>query len=132
MSLKIDHVGVAVKSLPETIQFLDKTFSLKPSEIVETSNMKGAFIPIGDSEIELIEPTDPNLPIAHFIAKNGEGIHHISIRVNNIEETLEELKKKGIKLIDEKPRIGIHGTKIAFIKPGSTKGILIELCEAKT
>jgi methylmalonyl-CoA epimerase len=132
MSSRIDHIGVAVRSLPETIQFLEQAFSLKPSKIVETASMKGAFIPIGDSEIELIEPADPNIPIAKFIAKNGEGIHHISIRVNNLEKVLQELKNKGIKLIDEKPRIGIHGTNIAFLNPESTKGILIELCEAKT
>ena len=132
MSYRIDHIGVAVRSLPETIQFLEKAFSLKPSRIVETASMKGAFIPIGDSEIELIEPIDPHLSIAQFIVKNGEGIHHISIRVNHIETVLQELKKKGIKLIDEKPRIGIHGTKIAFLNPESTKGILIELCEAET
>ncbi|MGD0645678.1 MAG: methylmalonyl-CoA epimerase [Candidatus Bathyarchaeia archaeon] len=132
MSYKIDHIGVAVRSLPETIQFLEQTFSLKPIKIVETATMKGAFILIGDSEIELIEPTDPSISIAKFIAKNGEGIHHISIRVNQLENVLQELKKKGIKLIDEKPRIGIHGTKIAFLNPESTKGILIELCQAET
>lgn len=131
MLRKIDHVGVAVKNLKETIEFFEHTFSLKPTKVIETPKMRGAFIPIGDSEIELIQPTDPELSIAAFIANNGERIHHVSIRVNGLEKVLQELKKKGIKLIDEKPRIGIHGVEIAFLNPESTKGILIELCEEK-
>lgn len=131
MSQKIDHVGVAVKNLKETLQFLEQILELRPTKVVETTNMRCAFIPVGDGEIELIEPTDPQLPMAKFIAKNGEGLHHISLRVNGLEKFLEELKKKGIKLIDEKPRIGVHGVKIAFLDPESTRGILIELCDEK-
>jgi len=129
MTRRINHVGVAVKDLEETVKFLEEILDLKPVKEVEMPKMKAAFIPVGDGEIELIEPTDPELPIAKFIVEKGEGLHHISIQVKEIEKVLEELKKKGVKLIDEKPRIGLHGVNIAFLNPESTKGILIELCE---
>lgn len=98
-------------------------------EIVEEQKVKVAFLPIGDSELELLESTSPESPIARFIAKKGEGIQHIAFKVNNIEEVLEKLKKEGVRLIDEKPRYGAGGAKIAFLHPKSTNGILIELCE---
>ena len=128
----IDHVAVAVKDLKETIRFFEEVLNLKPAKVVESPKMKFAFIPVGDDEIELIEPTDPGLSIAKFIAESGEGIHHISLQVDGIEQALEELRKKGIKLIDEEPRMGAHGVKIAFLNPKSTKGMLIELCEKET
>jgi methylmalonyl-CoA/ethylmalonyl-CoA epimerase len=129
MIKRISHVGVAVKNLEETLKFFEHVLDLKPSKKVEKSNMKAAFIPVGDGEIELLEPTDPELPLAAFISKKGEGVHHISIEVEDIKEVIEELKKKGVRLLDEKPRIGVHGVNIAFLNPESTKGILIELCE---
>jgi methylmalonyl-CoA epimerase len=97
---------------------------------VELQKAKFAFIPIGDGEIELIEPTDSESSIAKFIEEKGEGIHHISLKVEGIEKILEKLREKGIKLIDDKPRIGAHEVKIAFIDPTSAKGILIELCDS--
>ncbi len=87
------------------------------------------FFPIGESEIELLESTDPEGPIGRFLEKRGEGIHHIAFRVENIEEALKELKEKGIRLIDETPRAGARGAKIAFLHPKSTNGVLVELCE---
>lgn len=129
MIREIDHVGIAVKSLRDTVKFFEEVLQLEPSKEMEKGGMRFAFIPVGKGEIELIEPTDPELSIAKFIEEKGEGVHHISLQVNRIEQVLEELREKGIKLIDEKPRVGVHGVKIAFIDPQSTKGILIELCE---
>lgn len=128
---KIDHIGIAVKSIKETSKLLSNILGLKVigEEIVEEQKVKIAFLPIGDSELELLESTSTEGPITRFIEKKGEGIQHIAFRVNNIEEILEKLKKEGIRLIDEKPRYGAGGTKIAFLHPNSTNGILIELCQ---
>lgn len=128
---KIDHIGIAVKSIKETSELLSNILGLKVAgeEIVEEQKVKVAFLPLGDSELELLESTLPDGPIAKFIEKKGEGIQHIAFRVNNIEEALEKLKKEGVRLIDEKPRYGAGGAKIAFLHPKSTNGILVELCE---
>ena len=128
---KIDHIGIAVKSVKETSELLSNILGLKVAgeEIVEEQKVKVAFLPLGDSELELLESTSPEGPIARFIEKKGEGIQHIAFRVNNIEEVLEKLKKGGVRLIDEKPRYGAGGAKIAFLHPKSTNGILVELCE---
>ena len=100
-------------------------------EVVEEQKVKVCFIPSGDSEVELLESTSPDGPIAKFIEKNGEGIQHLALRVDNIEAALEELKAKGVRLIDEKPRYGAGGASIAFIHPKATGGILLELSERK-
>ena len=128
---KIDHIGIAVKSIEKTSELLNNILGLKVAgeEIVEEQKVKVAFLPLGDSELELLESTSPEGPIARFIEKKGEGIQHIAFRVNNIEEVLEKLKKEGVRLIDEKPRYGAGGAKIAFLHPKSTNGILVELCE---
>ena len=128
---KIDHIGIAVKSIKETSELLSNILGLKVAgeEIVEEQKVKVAFLPLSDSELELLESTSPDGPIARFIEKKGEGIQHIAFRVNNIEETLDKLKKEGVRLIDEKPRYGAGGAKIAFLHPKSTNGILVELCE---
>jgi len=128
---KIDHIGIAVKSVKETSKLLSNILGLKVAgeEIVEEQKVKVAFLPLGDSELELLESTSSEGPIARFIEKKGEGIQHIAFRVNNIKEVLEKLKKEGVRLIDEKPRYGAGGAKIAFLHPKSTNGILVELCE---
>lgn len=128
---KIDHIGIAVKSIKKTSELLSNILGLKVAgeENVEEQKVKVAFLPLGDSELELLESTSPESPIARFIAKKGEGIQHIAFRVDNIEKVLEKLKKEGVRLIDEKPRYGAGGAKIAFLHPKSTNGILIELCE---
>jgi len=128
---KIDHIGIAVRNIEKTSKLLSNILGLKVvgEEIVEEQKVKVAFLPLGDSELELLESTSPEGPIARFIEKKGEGIQHIAFRVNNIEEVLEKLKKEGIRLIDEKPRYGAGGAKIAFLHPKDTKGILVELCE---
>jgi methylmalonyl-CoA epimerase len=128
---KIDHIGVAVKSIDESMKVYTEILGLKVTgiETVEEQKVKTAFIPIGESEIELLESTSPDGPIAKFIEKRGEGIQHIALRVDNLKAKLEELKQNGVRLIDENPRLGAGGAKIAFIHPKDTKGVLIELCE---
>jgi methylmalonyl-CoA/ethylmalonyl-CoA epimerase len=128
---KIDHIGIAVKSIDEILEFYRDVLGIEPvgEEIVEEQKVKTAFLPVGDSEIELLESTSPEGPIARFIEKKGEGIQHLAFRVDNIEKALKELKEKGFRLIDEKPRYGAGGAKIAFLHPKATKGVLIELCE---
>jgi len=129
---KIDHVGIAVKNLEEAIKIWEG-LGLKVEEIEEVPDQKVrvAVIKIGESRIELLEATSEDSPIAKFIEKRGEGIHHIALGVEGIEKKLEELKEKGYRLIDEKPRIGAGGAKIAFIHPKSVTGVLLELCERK-
>ena len=130
----VDHIGIAVKDLAESKKFYTEVLGLKvhgEDEVVEEQKVKVCFIPTGDSEVELLESTSPDGPIAKFIEKNGEGIQHLALRVDNIEAALEELKAKGVRLIDEKPRYGAGGASIAFIHPKATGGILLELSERK-
>jgi len=132
MFKRIDHVGIAVKNLDEAVKVWEG-LGLKVEEIEEVPDQKvrTAIIHIGESRIELLEPTAEDSPIAKFIAKRGEGIHHIALGVTNIEEHLRELKEKGYRLIDEEPRIGAGGAKIAFVHPKAVTGVLLELCERK-
>ena len=129
--LKIDHLGIAVHSIEEAKKLFQDTLGLKfeGSENVAEQKVTTAFFPVGDSEVELLESTAPDGPIAKYLEKRGEGIQHIAFRVENIEEALAELKEKGIRLIDEKPRLGAGGAKIAFLHPKSTHGVLIEISE---
>ncbi len=129
--LKIDHIGVAVKSIEETKKLYQDLLGLNfaGSETVAEQKVTTAFFPVGDTEVELLESTSPDGPIAGYLEKRGEGVQHVAFRVENIEEALAELKAKGIRLIDEKPRRGAGGAKIAFLHPKSTYGVLVELCE---
>lgn len=129
--LKIDHIGIAVTHLNESKKFWTDVLGLEfsGSETVEEQKVTTAFFPVGESEVELLESTASDGPVARYLKKKGEGIHHIAFRVENIQAALEELKAKGIKLIDETPRKGTGGAKIAFVHPESTNGILVELCE---
>lgn len=131
MIKKIDHIGIAVKDLDAALKFWEGQLGLKSveTEVVEEQKVKVAFLPTGDSEVELLESTTPDGPVAKFIEKNGEGIQHIAFRVDNLEQRLAELKEKGVRLIDEKPRRGAGGAMIAFLHPKSTFGILVELSE---
>lgn len=135
MSLnKIDHVGVAVTDLEQSIELYKAMgFEFHGTEIVEDQKVKTAFFKIGESMIELLAATDPASPIAKFIEKNGNrgGIAHMAINVTDVESKLKELKNKGFQLIDETPKDGAHGAKIAFLHPKSTGGVLLELCEKK-
>jgi len=129
--LKIDHLGVAVKSIDKGKEFWTDILGLafEGAETVEVQKVTTAFFPVGESEVELLESTAPDGPIARYIEKRGEGIQHIAFRVENIDEALEELKEKGVQLIDETPRTGAGGARIAFLHPKSTGGVLVELCE---
>jgi len=129
--LKVDHIGIAVKNLDETLKFYTEALGLElqGTETVEEQKVKVAFLPVGDTEVELLESTDPEGPIAKFIDKNGEGIQHIAFRVENIEEAIAHMKEKGFRMIDEKPRYGAGGAKIAFMHPKSTHRVLVELSE---
>lgn len=129
---KLDHIGIAVRSIEESLKFYELLgLKAQGTEEVAEQKVRVAFIPVGDTEIELLESTSPDGPIARFIEKNGEGIQHIALRVDDIQATLSELKEKGVRLIDEVPRYGAGGASIAFIHPKATGGILLELSERK-
>ncbi|MDR0764828.1 MAG: methylmalonyl-CoA epimerase [Synergistaceae bacterium] len=127
----IDHVGIAVKSIDEALPFWEGALGVKCSgrETVGEQKVTTAFLPIEESEIELLEAASPDSPIAGFVEKRGEGIHHLAIRVDNLEDALASLKERGVRLIDEHPRKGAGGAGIAFIHPKAAGGILLELCE---
>ena len=129
--LKIDHLGIAVNSIDEGKSLWTDALGLafEGSETIEEQKVTTAFFPVGESEVELLESTSPDGPVAKFLEKRVQGFHHVAFRVENIEEALEELKEKGIKLIDEKPRKGAGGARIAFLHPKATNGVLVELCE---
>lgn len=133
MVSKVDHIGIAVSNLDEAIKLYKDVMELElhGTEVVEEQKVKVAFLPVGDTEIELLESTSKEGPIAKFIEAKGQGIQHIAFRVDDIEAALEEMKAKGMRLIDEKPRYGAGGARIAFLHPKSTNGVLIELCERK-
>ena len=131
---RVDHIGIAVKDLAASVKWYEETLGLKQSkewEVIDEQQVTVAFLPCGDSELELLESTSPDGPIGRFIEKNGEGIQHIALRVDDIDATLEELKAKEVRLIDQTPRYGAGGARIAFVHPKATHGVLLELCERK-
>jgi methylmalonyl-CoA/ethylmalonyl-CoA epimerase len=129
--VKIDHIGIAVKSLSEAIKIYEDAIGLQVSgyDQVDEQGVRVAMLNIGESRIELLEPTGPDSPIEKFMRKRGEGIHHIAVTVENIEKALERLKASGIRLVDNEPRKGAHNTRVAFIHPSSTHGVLLELVQ---
>ncbi|NQS72195.1 MAG: methylmalonyl-CoA epimerase [Desulfobulbaceae bacterium] len=131
--LQIDHLGIAVNTLEEGKKFWGDVLGLKleGTETVEEQKVTTAFFPVGESEVELLVSTQPDGPIAKFIERNGGrgGFQHVAFRVENIEEALAELKAKGVQLIDETPRLGAAGCKIAFLHPKATGGVLVEISE---
>jgi methylmalonyl-CoA/ethylmalonyl-CoA epimerase len=129
--LKIDHLGIAVNSIDDGKDFWSGVLGLnfEGAETVAEQKVTTAFFPVGESEVELLESTAPDGPVAKYIEKRGQGIQHVAFRVENIDEALAELKEKGIKLIDQEPRIGAGGAKIAFLHPKATAGVLVELCQ---
>jgi len=131
MNKKIDHLGIAVSNLSDSLPFYENALGLKlmSKEEVKDQKVSVAMLECGESHIELLEPTSEESPIARFIEKKGPGIHHIAIKVKDIEGELQRMKEHGVRLIDEKPRIGAGGLKIAFVHPKSTNGVLLELCE---
>ena len=131
MLTKINHIGIAVKSLEASIPFYRDSLGMtfEGTEEVAEQKVKVAFLEIGESRIELLEPTAEDSPVAIFIAKKGEGTHHIAYEVEDIEVALADLKAKGIRLIDETPRHGAHHSLIAFLHPKATGGVLTEICQ---
>ena len=128
---KIDHLGIAVSSIDSGKKFWQDIMGLEleGTETVEEQKVTTAFMPVGESEVELLESTSPDGPVAKYIEKKGVGLQHVAFRVENIDEALAELKEKGVKLIDQTPRNGAGGARIAFLHPKATGGILVELCE---
>jgi len=130
MIKKINHIGIAVNSIEEAVKLYTDVLGLelKDVEVVADQKVKTAIIPVGESKIELLESTDPDGVIAKYIERRGEGLHHLALEVNNLQDALDTLAKQGVALIDEKPRNGVEGTRIAFLHPKGTK-VLIELVE---
>ena len=128
---KINHLGVAVESIDEALKFWRDGLglSLEAVEVVEDQGVRVAMLPIGGSHIELLEATGAETPVGRFIAKRGAGIHHLCVEVADLNAQLETLKARGIRLIDETPRLGAGGALVAFIHPASTGGVLIELTQ---
>ena len=127
----IEHIGIAVKSLEESIPYYENVLGLKCYSIEEVpeQKVKTAFFMIGQTKLELLEPTNEDSPVAKFIEKKGEGVHHMAFAVDNLQSALTEMEEKDIQLIDKQPRKGAEGLNIAFLHPKSTKGVLTEFCE---
>ena len=126
---RLDHIGIAVRSLEAARIYELLGLEIGHVETVETQKVKTAFLSVGDSNLELLEPTSPDSPVAKFIEKRGEGIHHICLRVDDIESHLERLKAAGYRLVNEAPVPGAHGCRVAFLHPSAGNGVLIELSE---
>jgi len=132
MTKKINHIGIAVKNIETATPLYRDILGMQFEGIEEVAEQKVrvAFFAVGESRIELLEPTSPDSPVARFLEKNGEGIHHLAYQVEDLVATLRQLKVAGVRLIDEEPRRGAHGTRIAFLHPKATAGVLTELCQA--
>lgn len=130
---KVDHIGIAVKNIGEAKKLYIDVLGLAATgeETVEEQNVKVCFIPCGDMEIELLESTTSEGPIAKFIDARGEGIHHLALHVDDLEAAIAEMKARGIRMIDDKPRYGAGGAKIAFVHPKATHGVLLELSQRR-
>ncbi len=127
----IEHIGIAVKSIEASLSYYENVLGLKcyAIEEVKDQKVKTAFLKVGETKIELLEPTDPESTIAKFLEKRGEGVHHIAYAVEGLDEKLKLAAERGVQLIDQKPRKGAEGLNIAFLHPKSTGGVLTELCE---
>jgi methylmalonyl-CoA/ethylmalonyl-CoA epimerase len=129
--MKINHLGIATKGIDEALEFWSDALGLENvhTEIVADQKVRVAMLPLGESRIELLEPTSDDSPISKFLAKRGGGIHHIAVEVDDIEAALGKLKARGVRLIDEKARIGAEGCLVAFVHPSSSNGVLLELVQ---
>lgn len=133
MITKIDHLGIAVRSLDETIPYYEKSLGLKCEhrEEVASQKVRTAFFTVGEVHLELLEPTSPDSPIAKFLEKNGEGVHHVAFATSDIQGQLRDAAASGCRLINEQPMEGAHGKLVAFLHPKSTHGVLTEFCMPK-
>ncbi|RFU65632.1 methylmalonyl-CoA epimerase [Peribacillus glennii] len=134
MIKNIDHIGIAVSSIEDALPLYTKVFQLKLEgiETVESQGVKVAFVSAGNTMLELLEALSSESPIAKFIEKKGQGIHHIALGVESIDERIAYIRSNGIKMIDETPRVGAHNANVAFLHPKATGGVLLELCERDT
>ena len=132
-AMKLDHIGIAVKNIDEVVDFYQNVMGINvtSTEVVEDQKVKVAFLPLGDTELELLESTHEDGPIAKYIAKKGEGVQHLAFKVENIDSAISYMMEKEYRMIDESPRYGAGGAKIAFMHPKGTNGVLVELCERK-
>lgn len=131
--MKINHLGIATKGIDDALKFWSDAVGLDNvhTEVVEDQKVRVAMLPIGESRIELLEPTTDDSPISKFLEKRGGGIHHIAVEVEDIDASLAKLKSQGMRLIDESPRIGAEGCLVAFVHPSSANGVLLELVQAE-
>ena len=131
MKVVLDHIGIAVSNIDDALRFYRDALGLniEPPEHVETQRVRVHFIPAGEAALELLEATAPDSPIAKFVARKGPGLHHITLRVDDLAAVLAHLRARGVRLIDEQPRPGAHGSLIAFIHPAATHGVLLELVQ---
>ena len=129
--MKINHLGIATKGIDEALKFWENALGLENvhTETVEDQKVRVAMLPIGESRVELLEPTSDDSPISKFLEKRGGGIHHIAVEVDDIEASLAKLKAQGLRLIDESPRIGAEGCLVAFVHPAASGGVLLELVQ---
>jgi len=129
--LKISHLGIATPTLQDAMERLERIFGIKHDHVEEVADQKVrvAFYPIGESSLEYLESTDPESAVGKFLAKNGPGIHHVAFEVDDVDAAVKELLDKGVRMIDQVPRLGAHGNRIAFIHPKETGGVLIEICQ---
>ena len=126
---KLAHIGIAVKDLTPVATLYRDVLGLTLSSVDESEDLRWIFVPLGETALEFIQSKGAHTPIARFVSKHGEGIHHIALEVDDIEAALGAMKERGVPLIDETPRVGAHGSRIAFIHPKATQGVLIELVE---
>jgi len=127
---QIDHLGIAVKSLAEARRFYEKLgLEVMPEEVVEAEKVRVAMVPVGESRIELLEPTVPDSTIAKFLEKRGQGLHHVALHVSDLAATVERLKAAGTRLINEEIKVGAGGHRYVFVHPASAGGVLLELVE---
>jgi methylmalonyl-CoA epimerase len=131
MIRRLSHVGIVVENLEESLKQYERLFNLKPTAVVDAlgGKVKVAFVPVGDGEIELLQPIDQNVPLMEYLRKHGSGIHHISLSTDSIDAEVDRLRNEGVVFDRDKPTIGAHGTKIIFTVPQSTNGVPIELME---
>ncbi|HET9720483.1 MAG TPA: methylmalonyl-CoA epimerase [Solirubrobacteraceae bacterium] len=127
----IDHVGVAVEDIDAALPFYRDVLKLAlvHRETVEEQGVHAALLDVGDGHVELVAPTGPETGVARFLARRGAGLHHVAYRVEDVQATLAELRAAGVRLIDERPRTGIRGSRVAFVHPGSTGGVLVEIVQ---
>lgn len=132
--MKINHLGIATNGIEEALSFWSDALGLENvhTEVVEDQKVRVAMLPLGESRIELLEPTSNDSPISKFLEKRGGGIHHIAVEVRDIKASLARLKDKGMRLIDEEPRIGAEGCLVAFVHPSSANGVLLELVQTRS